>query len=203
MYNRFITRPLSYSQLSQWEYDKEKWYTSYIEGKREPANAAMLYGNVVGDSIGTAGSLVPALIPPGIKEYEIHANLGDVFLFGKADHFCPEDSILHENKTSSTEDRWDQKKVDQHGQLTMYALMLFLRDKIRPEDVTIYLNFIPVLVDGAWEYSMPSPPTYTQFKTKRTTHDIMKYSQYVLQTVKDMDAYIHSRGLTPPTASVS
>lgn len=190
MYNRFITRPLSHSQLSQWEYDKEKWYTSYIEGKREPANAAMLMGNRVGDSIGTVGSLVPDLVPPGVKEYALDAQLGDVRIVGYADHYCTDTRTLHENKTSDKLDRWDQKKVDEADQLTMYALMLFLRDKIQPEDITMYLNFIPVKVDGAWIYSMPEVPTFTQFKTKRTTKDILKYSGYVLKTVKDMEQYI-------------
>lgn len=194
MYERFKTRPLSHSQLSSWEYNKDAWYRSYILGKRDPANAAMLFGSVVGDSIGTPQSLVPDLVPPGVKEYALEANLGDIRIVGYADHYCPDTLVLHENKTSDKEDRWTQKKTDQHPQLTMYALMLFLRDKVKPEDVEMWLNFIPVEIGGLTldQYRMPTPPRYTSFKTRRTTHDIMAYSSYVVQTVKDMDEYIQA-----------
>jgi hypothetical protein len=191
--NRFDKRPLSHSQLSSFEYSPEQWYQSYILGIRQPANTAMLMGNKIGDSIGTPDSLVPDLVPPGVKEFELHAKLGDISIVGFCDHFDMETKTLHENKTSSTKDRWTQKKVDEHPQLTMYCLMLFLQHKIKPEDITIYLNFIPVEEQGDFTLALPNPPKFTQFKTRRTTRQILEYAVYVQETVKKMDEYVLNR----------
>ena len=150
----------------------------------------MLFGSLVGDSIGTEKSLVPTLVPPGIKEYELRAKIGDIYLVGYADHYCPFKKILHENKTSENTTKWTQKAVNEHGQLTMYALLLFLQDKTPPSDVTMYLNYIPVIKGGDFMIRLPEPPTYTQFKTTRTNLQIVEYVGYIKNIVKKMNEYI-------------
>jgi hypothetical protein len=191
--DRFKTRPLSHSQLGSWEWDKEQWYNNYILGIREPATPAMEFGNVVGDSIGTPNSLVPALTPPGVKEYKLTGNIGDIHMIGFADHYCDKTLVLHENKTSDNPNRWNQKKVDEHPQLTMYLLLLFLSEKIKPEQVKLYLNFIPVERGGDMLYRVPNPPVFKQFTTHRNGVDLLKYSQYVTDTVKAMEQYVYDR----------
>lgn len=194
--NRFDKRALSYSQLASWEYSPEQWYRNYILGIREPANTAMLMGNKIGDLIGTPGNLIPGLEPVGIKEFELHAKMGDISLIGYCDHYCPDTKVLNENKTSSTKDRWTQKKVDEHGQLTMYCLLLYLQHKVKPEEVTIYLNFIPVEEQGDFTLALPNPPRFTTFPTKRTTRQILEYGAYITNTVKAMDEFIHLTSTT-------
>jgi hypothetical protein len=190
--DRFATRPASYSFFSSWEYNRDEWYKNYIMGIREPANEAMLFGSLVGDSIGTDTSMVPTLVPPGVKEYELSATLWGIPLVGYADHYCPDTRVLHENKTSATRDRWTQKKVDEHTQLTMYCLLLWLRDKVKPEDVRIQLNFIPVRQAGV-QFKLPDPPTYTPFTTTRTMLDILEYTSYLKKTLVEMERYVQSR----------
>jgi hypothetical protein len=189
--DRFKHRPLSYSQYSSWMYDKDQWYQRYVLNTPDPATPAMLYGNVVGDSIGTAGSLVPSLQPPGVKEYELRAQLGDIFIVGYCDHYDPATKTLHENKTSDNLKRWDQQKVDEHKQLDMYALMLYLRDKTIPEEVTMYLNFIPVVRGGDMIYTLPQPPVYQQFATRRTTKQVLMFATELVHVVKEMEAYVN------------
>lgn len=192
---RFKHRPLSYSQYSSWMYDKEQWYLRYVLNTPDPASPAMLFGNVVGDSIGTAGSLVPSLQPPGVKEYELHATLGDLPIIGFCDHYCPDTKTLHENKTSDNLKRWDQAKVDDHKQLDMYALMLYLKHKVKPEEITMYLNFIPVVRGGDMVYTIPTPPMYHPFPTKRTTKQILMFAAELVATVKEMEAYYNERAV--------
>lgn len=186
--DRFKTRPLSWSQLSSFEYSPKEWHRRYIRNKPEPPNAAMLYGSKVGDSIGTPNSLVPTLTPPGAKEYELRANLGPIHMVGFCDHYCPDTLVLNENKTTDNPDKWNKKSVDTHGQMTMYALLLFLQNKTKPGDVTMYLNYIPVFIKGV-DYALPTPPTYTAIPTERTTADIMNFVTYVKNTVKAMEDY--------------
>lgn len=191
--NRFKIRPLSHSQLSSFEYNPEAWYQSYILGIREEANPAMLFGNTVGDTLGTPTSMIPALIYPGVKEFALRANLGPIHLVGYCDAYCPDTKVLTENKTSATKDRWTQAKVDAHPQLTMYCLMLYLKDLVKPEEVTINLNFIPVRTVG-FDFELPKPPKFQTFATSRTTRDILEYAVYIQHTVKLMEEYILNHG---------
>ena len=191
--NRFKIRPLSYSQLSSFEYDKEQWYDNYILGIKPEPNAAMLLGNKVGDSIGTPHSLVPDLVPPGVKEFELRANLGNIFIVGYCDHYCADTRVLHENKTTSNTKKWNQKSVDEHGQLTMYALMLFLQHKVPPKDVRMFLNYIPVELGNDHILRLPEKPVFYQFETKRSNLQIAEYANYIKEMVAKMDEYIKER----------
>jgi len=154
----------------------------------------MLAGNRIGDSIGTDKSEVPDLVPPGVKEYEIRSTFEDIELVGYADHFCPSMLVLHENKTSPNKKRWTQRKVDDHHQLTMYALMLNLRDGIEPEDIEMWLNFIPVELVGV---TYKPTPNWRAFETRRTKQHLEAYKQYIIRTVEAMDEYIKMKELSP------
>lgn len=188
--DRFITRPLSYSQLSAWEWDKEEWYQTYIKNKPRGKSAAMETGNIIGDSIGTDTSLVPDLQPPGIKEYPLRARLGDIYMVGYCDHWCADSLELNENKTAVNPKKWTQSSVDKHGQLTMYALLLFLKHDILPEDVKMYLNYIRVIEGQDMRYYLPNPVEYTRFPTKRTGEQVAEYALYIENTVASMNEYI-------------
>lgn len=194
--DRFKIRPASYSFFASWEYNKEEWYNNYILGNRPEPNQAMLMGTKVGDSIGTPDSLVPTLTPPGVKEYEMRANLGDIYLIGFADHYCKETKVLHENKTTTNDKKWTQKSVDEHKQLDMYALLLFLQNKTPPAEVKMYLNYIPVVEGGDMLLHLPEPATYVQYETKRTNLQIAEYAEYIKSTVKEMEAYVRARKTT-------
>ena len=189
MHDRFIKRPLSYSQLSCWEWSHEDWYQNYIKNKPRGKSAAMEIGNVIGDSIGTPQSLVPELNPPGQKEYPLTAQLGDIYIVGYCDHWCPDTLELNENKTAVNPKKWTKSSVDKHGQLTMYCLMLFLRYGIPPEDVKIYLNYIRVIEGADMRYYLPNPVEFKRFETKRTGEQLVEYTKYIQQTVANMNDY--------------
>lgn len=192
-YKRFILRPLSYSQLSAWEYDKNEWYERYVLGKKSSHNSAMRAGTIIGDSIGTDKSLVPLLTPPGVKEYELRASLGDIHMVGYCDHYCVDTMVLHENKTSTNRKKWNQKSVDEHKQLDMYALMLFLTHDVHPDDLAIYLNYIPVIEGADMRYYLPNPVEFYQYPTRRTEKHIVTMTEYIEQTVENMWQYTAER----------
>ena len=184
-------RPISWSQLSSWKYSKDQWAYKYILDRKEETNAAMMYGNVVGDTLGLPNSLVPKLNPflVGVKEFELTAKMNTYTLIGFCDHYCPERKVLNENKTSQKENRWTQKEVDDHGQLTMYALMLLLKHKVDPADLKIWLNFIPVRENGAFELELVSPNFYKRFPTSRTLQQVLQFGANIDTTVKEMEKY--------------
>jgi hypothetical protein len=195
MKKRFLTRPLSHSQLSSFEYSPDQWYDSYILDIKTPPTEEMKAGNRIGDAIGTDQSPIPDLTPPGVKEYELRATWEDIPLVGFADHYCPDTNILHENKTSANRQRWTQSKVDQHHQLTMYAMLLELQHGIEPESVEMYLNFIPVRLIGL---TYQPEGTWRQFPTKRTRADVEAYKVYLLDKIDQMERYLQLRKLSTP-----
>lgn len=192
--DRFIKRPLSYSQLSSWEWSKSDWYANYVLNKPRGKSAAMETGNIIGDSIGTNKSLVPELNPPGIKEFELRARLGDIYIVGYADHYCPDTLELNENKTAVNPKKWTKSSVDKHGQITMYALMLALTHNVAPENLTIYLNYIRVIEGQDMKYYLPNPVELKRFPTKRTSEQVSEYADYIIKTVDSMEEYIRERG---------
>lgn len=184
---------MSYSQLSSFEYSPEGWYQSYWLGNRQPETPAMAFGKLVGDSIGTPQSMVPSLVPPGVKEYEMRSNIGDIHLVGFADHFCDVTLILHENKTTDNPVKWNQMSVNKHHQLTMYALLLWLERGIEPIDIQMQLNCIPVIVGNDFLYRLPQPPVYHAYPTKRTKLEVIEYVNFIKKTNEMMYEYVKRR----------
>lgn len=191
---KWLLRDASYSQFSSWDWSKEQWFDKYILGIEEPPSPAMTFGNTVGDTLGTPESMVPQLREvPGIKEYKMRVKMGNMFLVGYADHHCPDTLFLNENKTSQNANRWTQKSVDEHKQLDMYGLLLFLQDGVKPEDVRMRLNYIPVVQGGDFMLSLTDPVECYHFETRRTTADITRYSAYIQQTRKEQLEYVKKR----------
>ena len=197
---RFKKRPLSHSQLSSWEYNPEEWYRRYILGEWTPPTPNMIFGNTVGDSIGTPKSLVPDLVPPGIKEYRLTAEVDGIPLIGYADHYCPDTRVLHENKTSETRGRWTQGKADKHTQIDMYLLMLYLSEGVPPETVECYLNFIQTRPTGLG-YRLHKDVRWRQFRVAtKTMADLDRYQEYLLATVEAMHEYAEQRAVINTSA---
>lgn len=156
----------------------------------------MLFGNFIGDAIGTDKNPIPDLAPPGDKEHPLEGEIEGIRLIGYADHYCPDTLVLHENKTSHNKSRWTKGKVDKHKQLTMYALLIHQRDGVNPEDLTMYLNFIQSRLVGV-SYQLHEPPVWRQFETRRTMADLEEYKDYLVKTVEMMERYIEIRKLSP------
>lgn len=199
MANRFKDRPLSHSQLSSWEYDKCAWFDNYILGQRTPPNQEMLAGNRFGDMIGRENCPI-GLHNSGIPEYELYGEVDGIKMVGFVDIYNPDTKVLHENKTSPNQTRWTQSKVDQHNQLTMYAMLLEQQDGTKPEDVTMFLNFIPLRLVGI-TYQLHDPIVWKQYPTARTKKHVQNYKDYIKRTVEEMDRYIEMRRLSPPVRS--
>jgi len=206
-YERFITRPLSHSQLESFRYNKEEWYNSYILGRKFTPNALMKFGTRVGDAIGTTACPI-GISTVGVKEYELKAQLGDIYIVGYADHFCSKTKVLTENKTTDNPRKWTKETVAKHKQLTMYCLMLYLTHGIEPSEVKIYLNDIRTerywtpkpgfenepsyllnehIADEA--VRLKRPLEWNQYETKRTAKDLVRYTAYIEKTVERMHDY--------------
>ena len=186
---KVFSRPFSWSQFSSFrDYDKEKWYQNYVLGFKEPPNARMTFGSQVGKRIETDPTYIPQL-PRGIMEYELKATMKDIELIGYADSYNPKKKELDEFKTGGASS-WNQKKVESHDQLTFYALLLYLRNEAKPEDLTIRLHHMLTQENGDFSIGFAKPFTLTTYTTKRTKKQVFMFASEIIRLRKEMEQYI-------------
>ena len=206
------TYPLSWSAIALFtgvyggrktkEQCKEEWYKKYVLFEKPTftprEKARMELGTTVGKKLEVDPTYLPQVPRLGKDEYKFLVKLNkNITLTGYADTFdhvtCKR---LGERKTGAN---WDQKKVDDHGQITLYCLMNYIQNKINPEDTELHLCWLPTeeiesddfksifkLVDNIED-------NIITFKTKRTMTDILQFASFVKQTFYEMEAYCQNK----------
>lgn len=182
----WLNHPMSWSQIAQFRnYSKEGWYNKYILGIKDPPNKQMIFGSMVGKKLETDPTYLPEIPRQSTMEYKFTAKVNDIELVGYADSYG--DLTIREYKTGKTP--WTQKKVDEHGQITMYALMEYLNEKIKPEDIKMSLHWIPTCEDENGEIQFVEPLVVQHFETKRTTKDVLLFAADILKLRQEMLEY--------------
>ena len=180
-------KPISWSSISSFRYDKDKWYRSYVLGIKDPPSKEMEFGSYIGKKLETDSAFLPEVPRQSTMEYKLHCPFGDIEIIGYCDSYG--ELVLREYKTSSNKNRWTQQSVDEHGQITMYLLMLYITQNIKPEDVKVVLTYIPVedTFDNGMQLNKSIPIGH--FETKRTIKDIIMFGVEINKTVKEMENY--------------
>lgn len=190
----FDTRPLSWSAISSFEYDPEQWYKKYILNEILPKSKEMEFGSCIGKKIETDPAFMP-FVPRHCKmEHPFTVVFSGIKMVGYADSFCTKThKKLIEMKTGKK--AWDQKRANEHGQITLYALFNFITNKIKPEDTEFDLVWLPTQENGSFEINFVEPIEKTMmiFRTKRSMTDILRFGQRITNTVKEMQLYVDNR----------
>ena len=195
IYEFLKKRPLSWSAISSFEYDPEQWYKRYILGEKTPENAEMKFGKFIGEKIATDPTFMPFVPRLGKHEHELRVMFGKIALIGFMDDFCAVSrKKMYELKTGVKE--WDQKRVDEHGQITLYNLLHYITEKVKPEDMENTLIWLPTkrTENGNFEVKIefvePIEKTMKIFKTKRTMADILQFGARINRIVGEMNKYV-------------
>lgn len=193
----FHDRPLSWSAISSFRYDPEQWYAKYIMGEPTIENEEMRFGKKIGKKLETDPTFMPEIPRHCKMEHPFHVKYNGMDLVGYCDSFCTKtNKKLLEYKTGKHGAyEWNRKKVNEHGQLTMYCLMNYITNKVRPEDMEIELIWMPTkkTEDGNFEVKIEFDGPIQRFKAKRTMRDILKFAKEIDETVRDMELYVRSR----------
>ena len=191
IYEFLESRPLSWSAISSFEYDPEQWYKAYILGEKKEENLRMKFGKDFAKSCEDRKPMAPVTMLSKMEQsFKIVFN--KIHLTGFADTFDDRSfQELGEYKTSNT--LWTQKKVDEHGQLTLYALFNFVMNKVKPEDLDMWLECILTEETATFEIKLKEPIKVYHFKTKRTMADILRFGARITETVKKMQEYVDSK----------
>jgi len=187
----FKDRPLSWSAISSWEYDKEQWARNYLDNIKEPATPAMLFGKAVGEELARNPKFLPSVPRYSVFEHNLEANIGNINLIGFLDTYEP-NKAFREYKTHGTTP-WTQDRVNSHEQIDMYCLLLYLTEKIKPSDISIHLDAIPVRQKNDFALEVNNDMPILTFETKRTMRDILIFANKIKSTVVAMKAFAKAR----------
>lgn len=187
-------RPYSWSQHSSFKYDPEQWYRKYILGEDGGTSPEMEFGSMVGKKLETDPTFLPQIKRNNVMEHEFRCMFNGIELVGYADSFCSiTNKELQEYKSGVRP--WDKKRVDEHGQITMYLLMHYLITKTKPEDVKVTLWWMPTKRTEHGDFTVdiefvePIEENIKPFKTKRTMKDILSFGSEIKKTYKQMELY--------------
>lgn len=203
IYNK--KRPLSWSAIASFEWNPSQWYSKYVLKELLIITPELEFGSMIDKRIQENPKFLPKLVRYPILQHEMRGTFDGIPLLGFADTFrdpwidsrgklrekkrpdyVPAFPAIRDYKTGRNE--WTQKRADETGQITMYLLMLYLRDKIRPEDVECYIDWLPThYVDKKIEF-IKEGEIHT-FKTKRTMQQVLEFGQRIKRTWAEMEAY--------------
>ena len=183
---------ISWSSLSAFWYDKEQWYQVYYKGKKTKS-AALTFGKKVADSMGTNKPLAPFTRLAEI-EHEFDVMFEGIRIVGSQDTFGRSPNVkvrkheCGEFKTGKV--AWTQARANAHGQLKCYAFLLWLQDKIRPEDCIWWLEWCPTRETGDFKIDFVRPIKVHRFYVKITMVDILQFGSLLKATHKEMVKYV-------------
>lgn len=193
-------RDYSWSQHSSFLYNPRGWYEKYLLEIEERPTPELSFGKRFADSCELRKPLAPVTML-SIMEYPFKVKYHDFTLIGYADTVAKDFRKIGEYKTGVKP--WDQKRVDQHGQLTFYSLMNFIGNNIRPEDMRFFLEWVPTIrvvrnngdfsgADYDIEFAVTDQekPEVFRFDTTRSMQDVLGFGSDIMRTRRMMEEYV-------------
>lgn len=184
-----IKKPLSWSQISAFEYNPEQWYKRYILGEKDEGSSALLFGKKIGEQLASDPLFMPEVPRLPVFEYKLQAKISDIELIGYVDAVDIVTGELIEYKSGK---KWDKKKAETHGQIDLYATMLYIMHDIRPEDLDIKLIWLATEENGDFQTSFIKDMKPVIFPIKKSMIDIVNMIMRVKRVYKEMESYQQS-----------
>ena len=170
---------LSWSKMNLWEKDPNLFYQVYIEGLDQFRTKYLELGKRLADGLENGFDeehdpmfeMIITFLPSYPKrEYEIKETFEGIPLLGKLDGFDEDILDLGEYKSGK---KWTQGMVDSHGQLTFYALLIWLKFGKLPSKIALHW----ARTDEDMEGNLFLTGETRTFVTTRTMKDIILFSK--------------------------
>ena len=180
---------LSWSKFDLWQKSKSSFIKRYIYGESLD-NKYLRFGKKIAEGledrdtktksecVNWARQVIPC---PKEREKEYFVNIEGVPIYGKLDG--QDTGIIHEYKTGKN--KWTQKMVDNHGQLTFYAMMMWKKTGKLPDKIFLYWLQTYEDENGEMKLAKLDPVI---FQTKRTITDIAMIIPKIKRTWKEINS---------------
>ena len=172
---------LSWSQMNLWEKDPNLYYQVYCEGIENFRSKYLELGKRMATTLENGKSddgdpmleLMAVYMPSyPAKEFEIKVNFEGIPIVGKLDGFNKETLTIGEYKSGK---HWTQSMADETGQLTMYALLVWLKYKKLPNKILLHW----ARTDEDMEGNLVLTGEIKTFQTQRSLKDLILFSKRI------------------------
>lgn len=189
-------RPLSWSAISSFEYDPSQWYERYVLNVSAQPTREMAFGKLVGEKLASDPDFLPHVPRYREFEYELKYKMDTgLHLIGFIDSYEPKrfkgGPAVYEYKTGKK--AWDQKRADDHGQITMYLMMLYFQHQLFPQDVKTHVLWLPTKSEGDFSISFVNEKDVRIFETGRTMTELIIFGKRIRQVAKAMEDYANKQ----------
>ena len=185
-------RPLSWSQISSFQYSPESWYKKYILNEKQEENEKMRFGKKIGERLASDPTFLPEVPRLPIFEKKLMAKMDKLYLVGFLDSFQETPTALCEYKTSSNTKKWTQKSAQEHGQILLYLYLIWVNYKIPPNEVFTRLTYIPVNETGDFSLELTKSSPIKTFEIKHTPLEVLSFMQSVKNTILEMEQFVET-----------
>lgn len=144
----------------------------------------MVTGKLIGERLAEDPTYLPDVERSDIFEQELKGTIENIKLIGFLDSFSKDKKVFLEYKTSKNKYAWSPKKVQDHGQLDMYAYLIYQTYGIKPEELTIKLISITVDENGI---PLEEPPRV--FEVQKTMEDIFIFANHIVDIRREMEEF--------------
>ncbi len=197
-------RAFSWSAIASFEWNKDQWYKKYVLKEIPEITPELEFGSMVDKRLQDDPTYLPHVTRYPVLQHEMRCEFNGIPLIGIADTYAPPDTDVDRKKTpwpalrdyKTGRKPWNKKRADETGQLSMYCLMLWQIDKIRPEDVDLYIDWLPTHIKDGKVAFVEEDHTKLKpevFRTKRTMHEVLVFGQRIIDTYAEMLEYCKHR----------
>jgi len=172
---------LSWSQMSMWEKDPNLYYQIYVEGADQLRTKYLELGKRLATGLENGfdeahdplfETLIVFMPNYPKREFDIKVDFEGIPLFGKLDGWNGKTMTIGEYKTGKN---WTQAMVNQSGQLTFYAFLVWLKYKKLPEK--IFLHWAKTQEDEMGNLTLTGD--IKTFHTERQLKDLILFSKRI------------------------
>lgn len=179
----FTNRPLSWSQLSKFQYRPYEWYNHYILGQTQDPSPEMRFGSMIDKKLQDNPNFLPEIPRYTHLQYELKTEYDGIPLIGYPDALDLDDPKIRDYKTGR--EKWDKTRADKTGQLSMYLLMIWQMHKIKPDDFKCFIDWMPTRIKDK-QVSFIEPFKVHTIETRRTMAQIVEFASKMVETRKKM-----------------
>lgn len=193
-----MKKTVSYSELIDWHYNRERYIKTYINGEPKEYAPEMTLGIQIHNYLESpyypfveeckkAGienkkilqfqKIYPKIPIDGTHEKSVMVKWNDVTLYSKFDLFREEEREVFDYKTTNNVDRWNQWNVDTNLQLSFYAFIYHLK----------YFKYLREV--GIVQITLPEKGMRSSVRTYRTARgvkDLKEVSDWIISTIQEI-----------------
>lgn len=190
--DNFKSRPLSWSSISSWEFNREQWARKYLENIYEPDTEELIFGKEIDERIQKDPTFLPNMPRFEEMQYKMKVNMCGIELVGIPDGVnFKKNKQLADFKTGKKE--WNKKRAQETGQLLFYLLLIYITHKIRPEEFDCFIYWLPTKLEESGNFerkiSLVDENDFKPFKVKHTLVEVLNFGSYLKKTYEEMSKY--------------